>query len=524
MIRGTQRVISTPDSIDLKASIHNRFDVEVVDSLTGEVKQTAQALNVICSGLWNRLFSPATYFNYIFYGGGAGTPSVSDTSLFSHIGYGEISKATYGVDYSTGVYYRKGSIQLAAATAAGKTISEVGIAYGTATNSLCTHAMLKDMNGNPISIEKTDTDVINIYATVFIHFDRLGYDNKTIFLLQNDNYGSGSNAGSDLFSWISGAYHSTPSVAWWCPYDTLTYESGYYSNCPVPTTAIRTKVTYSADAANKRVTLQFGRLEASAGNYAQGLTHVAVGGPYYSSDDDTRTWRFVPAFLIYPGGSSHPYSVVENEAVGTGDGSTKDFALDFAFPHNARVYIDGVETSEFSLDCAPNQTNWVRYMRGVHPLSREGALIPLPQLGDDFYGGRTVRFYNPMWEMGISSIGVQYGSKTDTQFSTSQDGETWETLNLAPTTTASPWVYPIPPEYSHNRFWKMTGSSSGNAVTVYSVGPPEGFSGKCLHFSNPPPEGSIITADYRCDCFAKDANHVLDMSVTIQFGEYTESQ
>ena len=29
------------------------------------------------------------------------------------------------------------------------------------------HAMLKDMNGNQISIEKTDTDIINIYATVY---------------------------------------------------------------------------------------------------------------------------------------------------------------------------------------------------------------------------------------------------------------------------------------------------------------------------------------------------------------------
>ena len=39
---------------------------------------------------------------------------------------------------------------------------------------LCTHALLQDMNGNNISIQKTNTDVINIYATVYLHFNQAG--------------------------------------------------------------------------------------------------------------------------------------------------------------------------------------------------------------------------------------------------------------------------------------------------------------------------------------------------------------
>ena len=33
---------------------------------------------------------------------------------------------------------------------------------------LCTHALIKDMNGNPVVITKTDTDIITIYATVYL--------------------------------------------------------------------------------------------------------------------------------------------------------------------------------------------------------------------------------------------------------------------------------------------------------------------------------------------------------------------
>lgn len=519
MIRGQKRTITPPGGLNLQASIHNRFDIEVVDSNTGKVKQKAEALNVICSGLWTRLFTPTTYFNYIFYGGGTGTPSSSDTSLFSHIGYSAMSNVTSGIDYSTGVYYRKGSIQLSAATAVGKILSEVGIGYGTSSTNLCTHAMLKDMNGNPISIEKTDTDVINIYATIFVHFERLGYDNNTIFFLQSGTY---STIGSDMLSWISGAYVSPVNVGWWTSRDTLRYDKGYYSGQPVPTDAYRVKVNYSADVANRKMVLTLGRLEASVGNYSQGLNHVVLGSPHYYDDSDTSTWRFVPAILIYPGGVSHPYSTVKNEAVATGDGVTQDFALNFAFPHDARVFIDGVETTDFTLDYAPSSTNWVNYMKGIDSSSREGALVPIPQLGEEFYGGRVVNFYNPLWEMGISLIRVEYASSGVT-IQTSDDNVTWESLSITPT-GSNKYDYPIPPGHEHKKFWKMTCTNTSNAPYISRVTPLAPFNGKCLHLGTPPAEGAVITADYKCDCFAKDANHVLDMSVTIQFNEYTEAQ
>lgn len=516
MIRGQKRIIKTPDTLNVQASIHNRFDIEVVDAATGKVKQTAQALNTICDGLWTRLFSPASYFNYIFYGGGTGTPSSSDTSLFSHIGYAAVANVTYGVDYSTGVYYRKGSIQLSAATAAaGRTISEVGIGYGTSSSNLCTHAMLKDMNGNPISIEKTDTDVINIHATVFVHFERLGYDNNTIFLAQTVGNSQG---GVDLFTWFSGAYTHRPTWAFWVPGDSLYYKQ-YRSDTLAPITGTGVTVSYSGDASTKKMTFNLGRLEASAGNYDQGLMHVCLGSPTESS---TIYW-YAAAMLVFPGGASYPHSVVEGEAVATGDGTTQDFTLDFAFARDAKIYIDGVETTDFTLDYAPNSVNWKQYMKGIDPASRDGSLVVVPQRSDYMYGsgpnGKT-RFYNPMWGIGIARFVLTTMSTGNTSIFASDDNVNWE--KITPADGSSTTTVYVPAEHTHKKFWRVE-TTSGN-YSSFSLYPPPSFTGKCLHLNTPPAEGAVITADYKCDCFAKDANHVLDMSVTIQFNEYTEAQ
>ena len=91
MIRGNKRPAPVSAEIaqntkldaQLNCDIHNRFDIEVVDAATGEVRQRAQAQNVICNQLWPRLLTPATYFNYIHYGIGTGTPAATDTSLFT---------------------------------------------------------------------------------------------------------------------------------------------------------------------------------------------------------------------------------------------------------------------------------------------------------------------------------------------------------------------------------------------------------------------------------------------------------
>ena len=172
------------------ASIHNRFDIEVIDCRTGKCKQRFQAFNVICHQLWERLLSTSygSYFNAIAIGTGTGTPSASDTTMFDFLG-GNSNKSLETVseelDYATGVYSLCRKMSIDETQYVGSNISEIGISLGNqgthgwfATNSIATHALLQDMNGNIITIEKTDTDIITFYATVFVHFNNIGYQNN----------------------------------------------------------------------------------------------------------------------------------------------------------------------------------------------------------------------------------------------------------------------------------------------------------------------------------------------------------
>src|SRR5574344_85211 len=98
-IIGRTRELTRKVEATVPMNIHNRFDIEVIDSRTGKIRQRAQAENVICSQLWTRLLSTSgTYFNYIHYGTGTGTPASANTSLFAFLGYGTPST---GDDVST---------------------------------------------------------------------------------------------------------------------------------------------------------------------------------------------------------------------------------------------------------------------------------------------------------------------------------------------------------------------------------------------------------------------------------------
>ncbi|MEG2001094.1 MAG: hypothetical protein RR053_06870, partial [Evtepia sp.] len=92
MVRGKTRplpvsaneVVAGTVDAKLNASIHNRFDIEVIDSRTGQVRQRAQAENIILDQMWANF----DYFFYdIQYGTGTGVPAATDKTLFSYLGY-----------------------------------------------------------------------------------------------------------------------------------------------------------------------------------------------------------------------------------------------------------------------------------------------------------------------------------------------------------------------------------------------------------------------------------------------------
>ena len=526
MIRGERKFISKgTNKIDVDVNIHNRFDIKVFDAKTRELKQEARGFNVICKGLWGALLrdysvnpynSQGEYFDEIRFGQGSGTPSENDTNLFSQIDKRDcksnISKENY--DAPSGVYYITKYIKLESLECVGKTITEVGIGVNSnasnLTSTLCTHAMLEDMNGNPISITKTDTDVIYIYATVYVHMNPYGlYDKGSIQFLRYDT----NNFYRFLAGSLSNCYLALMNV---CVNRYGTKGTGtqsgstytYYLTADCTNGNLDFTRTY--DLENKKMKYKMSRMNSTVGNI--GGIHMFMF-TYYSTSRNSHG----PSMFMLVGGDWYPYTEIKNEAVGTGDGTSVDFALDFQRARDVQVFIDGVETIDFTVDYAPATTdNQHYYFEQLETFSTpENHVYRYIHETNTFAGTRVL--YNPFYEMGVKQM-YKY---RDTAIYVSNDLSDW--VEIGPAATSTNYSFAIPEEYQHYKYWKCISTSSSGGYFPYGVVWANDYDGKALHLNNPPADGAVITANYKTDTIAKDADHVFDMEIEFSFGEYLEA-
>jgi len=309
--------------INVGASIHNRFDIEVRDSITGELKQTARAFNIVCTTMWTRLTARSVYFVNILFGTGSGTPAIGDTALFTYLGTKVATDVELVKALPTSSWKR--SIRLEPEEYVGSILSEVGIAYGALSTNLVTHAMLEDEVGNPTTLLKTATDVVMIYATVFVTLST-GTDISICSLPSNN----------PLINYlIGGATFSNQSF--------YAGESAIEGSESVNTIVARNAIgsitagTWTADVANKRTSSAVARLSVSNGN-----GHIREFGVGASN-----TAGIARVVLPYAG-----YSGLElaDVSVGVGDGTTRRFILPSRSIRQSTVVMkkDGVATTAFT--------------------------------------------------------------------------------------------------------------------------------------------------------------------------------
>lgn len=484
----------------VNCNIHNRFDIEVIDAKSGEIKQRAQAENIICNQLWTRMLEPNTYNNYIHYGTGSGTPSVTDTKLFTFFGFGmpETANDVYTYNWADGYVSLRRKIQLSESTANGATITEVGIGYGTTATTLVTHAMLKDMNGNAISIAKTSTDIVNIYATVFFHWDTNGYDGGKVRILHN--------SGGIIWGYFLGrtdptyAIHGamcTLNATMWGDLNGQTYPAYYY----------RADATKAFSAASKTITLTLGRLSTTSGNIG-GFKSVALCSRNYDKV------ALYPWLQMYVGGTVFPGTNVTGAAIGTGDGATKDFSFAFSdVQPGAKIYINGVEqTAGYTINAdAPLLTTEMgAYFQLIESNFANTPVMAGASAGYGTLSGQcTSIYYNPYYTFGISSFFKFY-----LNVFVSNDLENW--VQLGANTNSETVTVSAP--YQNYKYWKLVRRDT-TAAGLFGTVTTNGVTGKHLHFATPPAAGAVITADYATKTIAKDANHVFDCTITIQLGE-----
>ena len=504
MIRGTKRAMvsesdtGTPNKnrIDLAllAKIHNRWDVEVVDAVTGEIRQRARGFNVICNGWWSNIPNASGSINYIQYGGGSGTPAASDTALFSRIGSKSVSTTQDTSTLSQDFVSWQFSIQLAPADAVGETITEVGLA-ASASSGLLTHAMLQDMNGNPISIAKTATDIVNIYATVFLHLTTDRYANGKIRITKNVSWMRG-------FSSDVGSSYARISVA-------------PYSNCTTKVdSATLSAASYSA--ATKTRTMTFVQFPAASGNGSGGDLFIAFGYYLNSSWADDRN-----AYLImFPANKSQ----ILNEAIGTGDGSKQNFKTKFAFPSDATVYVDGVAQSSGVTVVADHPTLNANLDRFLLPISltNDGLVLFYDFVNSNSFGDGIAAGAEMLYEKAVDGLVMDWivlsgaTAAGNVTIWASDDLETW--TDVGSTMSSSQW-WTIPAPYNSAKYYKIRNNKS-SIIQLYG-GARSGYDGYAIRFDTPPAAGAVITADYKTPMIPKDENHLMDVSMTVTFGEYT---
>lgn len=475
MIRGQNRSVTNKN---IMASIHNRFDIEVIDAMTGAVKQRAKAENVILDTIWTNYTSG--WFYYLAYGSGNGTPTSGDKGLFNWKGAVGLGSEKVDTSHIRDGYvsYTK-SASLSETTSVGITITEVGLAIGDrSTSTVCTHAMLEDMNGNPISILKTDTDIINLYATIFFHWDLTGYNGVEILANQTDNFpvALSFSFGTEYCYFSKGKNLGLSKEAWVGP---------------------------KYDPSTRTITITCPRLNVGEMNYG-GFQYVSWG-PYIAK-------------------IAGPHRVA-GESVGTGNGSTVDFATAFDFPSNATVYVDGVVTTDVIVSEEPLCHDDIgQYFQSIHPDSTDDCLIACNYSAPD---SRYISHYNSTWyTFGLGTFfnpyydkyGIDsYDSVDISRLEVSNDMVNWEIAY----DSANGIRYDAA-KYRNYKYWRSTSRNSNYSSHYWGKLKSNDLTGKNIHFTTPPPEGAIITIDYDTPLVPKDENHVYDFNLQVQVGAYSE--
>lgn len=492
-------------NIDVKMGIHNKFEIEVIDAVTGTLKQKALAFNVICNTWWTRFFSETRNNEYgaseIAYGSGVGTPSVSDETLFHYEGLANSeavngASETYNASRITeGVVSRILKRVIRAGDAVGIDITEVGITDNS--NRILTHAMLQDMNGNPISIHKTNTDVINIYGTVYIHFSNT-YD---ISVLCPNEITSSSSCllacalKASTWGYIQGT--------WGSDWSSLTTRAGKANleispddtdNCEVGDNRQATR-----SLANKTYVIPALRYDTNYANM-NGVGTIGIG--YSSKDIEIRTGR-----------TTYPSSRVTSESIGTGDGTTTKFKTKTDNPYNATVYVNGVAVNGVTIVKKPSvrlvTDNYYKAgLRAYFAQVYDGTEIPCRYETEYNYGLKAGTYINYASEVQISQVEIN-SDQDFLKVECSNDGTNWTPILQGIGQT----VYNVPSssKYRFIRFnrdiYKFTLDNNEN----------DGYN---VVFNTAPSAGDVITIDYTTDYIPKDSDHVLDVSVTLQFGDY----
>jgi len=488
---------------DVKVRIHNKFEIKVIRD--GKVIQEGIAENIILDQAWNTFCNfEGRWFRYIRFGTGAGTPIAGGTSLFTDLGSKEATTDEVIRAFPTTSYTRK--IVLLPAEYVGETFTEVGISdYG---NTLLTHAMIKDAEGNPLTITKTEFDVLEIYATFYSTLDS-GSDTGTKMQEVNNS----------LHKYFS-EYEYTPS----------------FSNATFGLSAIRYDTKYKGVLAFKN------------NSYGQNSKTTDVSSKTITFNrriDITSTPELMLQFGVLGICSRNLNTMptwsgqlLENETLGTGDGIKTDFIIP-KFPlldpaTNLEVKIDGVVTTAYTLLNGDSVDSIEQTMIAHADSTHED----FDDLLNGFLVGNTVnvgystvekvvKLEDPSSLNGkqisayLRPIDYPYSSCVNFIIYSSPDGVTWTEIFSESTFRdyAETAYYTFNASYNYLKFKGYNSGTTKNAYIYWAKIATLDSNKPTISFTTAPAIDEVITASYKIEPMDKNENYILDLEASITFSQ-----
>lgn len=348
------------------AKLHNKHHIILMDAKTGKVKKEGWAYNAILNQGFTRLIANhlknqsttsdgARFFGFgtngfagkTFIGTGTAAVNVSDTQM-----------ATY-LDRKTNVYHAKEynlSIGMASHTRKAvwseseiqnTAITEVGLGIDNQTSGLVTRALIKDSEGNQITINKGATDILTIYSTVYMELSHL-YGSNLGFV-------QGTMANGLLASLY---YNAQPGTSFYLRVGKSKDEIAISNN------AVKSQISFhninfiggqaaevAFDASNKRIVVaptgiaDGARFGVAEGNDSAGIWEIGFSRHYGQLAEQTMTLGEQPIFrAVMPIAGVWPGTTITDEELGTGDSNTTIFQTTWApvLSGTDVVKIDGV--------------------------------------------------------------------------------------------------------------------------------------------------------------------------------------
>lgn len=301
--------------------INNRYTFKCYDR-TGKLTRQVVTHNVVLNNYY-RTYSPVFTYMYLELGSGTAEPNVSDTRLTNWLFNAE-DPQPYTAERISDTHIKVSATFVVPADSSHVgTISEFGLSLGGGNSELLTKGLLRDSEGQTITIEKTDLDRLTVDVELHLLLD----ESDGFFWLTSP----AASLRRSFGLWTSSSTSIRFAIAKRHKKYDMCYERGYdYTQF----SATHTLDPVACNQDPSTLLTKFGpsRLPASSslnGHYVHGIELVR---PY-----STCAWYF-PS-------EQFPTKTINNIAIGVGNGITTEFEppIPLWLENTDKIYVAGVQ-------------------------------------------------------------------------------------------------------------------------------------------------------------------------------------